>query len=96
MNMNNLQLKVILGGAAIALAAILYPPWKYTFQNTGISQVTKPAGYEFLFTPPSPERTNYRYGVEIDYGRLGIELLGVSLLTVSVIGIARLKKREHA
>ena len=66
-------------GAFIALACLV-PPWEYTFQAQGISQVRKPAGYSLLFIPPAPERDNARFGVAIDFGRLGAELLVISVI----------------
>lgn len=78
--MNKIQLKIAwLSGALIALACLILP-WQYTFQAEGISQVRKPAGYSTLFAPPEPEKSNYRFGVEIDFGRLASEILIISVI----------------
>lgn len=87
--MNKKQLYIVwLAGAALTLACV-FPPWIYTFQARGISQVQKPAGYDFLLTPPAPERSTPLFGVSVDIPRLGVELLviavigGAGFLTVS-------------
>lgn len=78
--MNHRQLLIAWATGAFIVLACLVPPWEYTFQAQGISQVRKPAGYSLLFVPPDPERDNVRFGVAIDLGRLGTELLMISVI----------------
>lgn len=69
------------GGIFLALS-LLFPPWAYTYQTTGISQVRKPAGYGFLFVPPSPKAPSHNYyGIVLDWSRLTAQIGLIALLT---------------
>ena len=83
--MNGRQLRIARIAAALFLLACLFPPWTYTFQAPGISQVRKPAGYQFLFASPQPEETDPLYGVTVDMTRLGVEF--AAILVVGGIGV---------
>jgi hypothetical protein len=78
--MNGKQFNIAKVAGVLIVLACLVPPWQYTFQAQGISQVVKPAGYNFLFTPPEPERDNVRFGIQVDFGRLGTEILVIIIL----------------
>lgn len=78
--MNHRQLLIAWATGAFIVLACLATPWEYTFQAQGISQVRKPAGYSLLFVPPNPEHDNFRFGVAIDFGRLGAEILMISVV----------------
>jgi len=71
----------LLVGAALAASAILFPPWNYSYQRQGISQVQKPAGYSFIFTPPRPQEKDSAYGVVVDWSRMALQLRIVVVLT---------------
>ena|SRR5438046_2006147 len=73
--MSHLQKHAIAAGFAFFLVASLFPPWVQTFQDQGISQVRRDAGYHVLFTPPEPSRDHPKFGVAIDSQRLLIEYL---------------------
>ena len=68
------------GGILLTLS-LLFPPWAYTYQTTGISEVRKPAGYGFLFVPPSPEGSHYAKGIVLDWSRLTAQIGLIGLLT---------------
>jgi hypothetical protein len=59
----------------------LVPPWVYTFQSQGISQVTVPAGYAVLFMPPQPRAASLLHGVAVDSRRLVLQTLAIVVLT---------------
>ena len=73
--------QVIIMQVAVLLIAfcLFFPPWHYTFQVPHTVQVTKPAGYHFIFLPPAPEKDNRFYGVELDISRLSIQLLIIGI-----------------
>ena len=50
--MSGIQKIILITGIMIVALSILVPPWVYTFQETGISQVLNPAGYYSIFYPP--------------------------------------------
>lgn len=68
--------------AAIALLACAFPPWVYTAQADASPTTKRPAGYSFIFSPPEPRVDSFRHGVEIDYGRLALELLAIAIAFV--------------
>lgn len=73
--------KLIIAVAIIVAAGVtLYPPWIYTAQETGISQVQKPAGYEFIFTPLDPEFDTYLAGVKLDVKRYLYQIFAITVL----------------
>lgn len=71
----------LLTALVIAIAAALFPPWKYTFAEAGMAVISQPAGHSLLIRPPEPLRQNIHFGVTLDYGRLALEV-------ISVFGIA--------
>ncbi len=86
--MNNQQFRVSLVavsvGAAFLVASLLFPPWSFTFQTEGISQVRKPAGYAFLLNPPPPQEKSLLCGIVLDWSRLGTQLLAIAVTTGTV------------
>ncbi len=74
------NIPLFVGGILVALS-LLFPPWAYTFQDTGISQVRKPASYHFLFAPPAPEDPSYPYyGIVLDWSRLVAQIGVIGLV----------------
>ena len=77
---------VLLFGGVLLLLCLLFPPWSYTYQRAGISQVKKSAGYGFLLSPPEPEHSQRRYalslyhGMTFDWSRL---ILQVAVIVIS-------------
>src|SRR5262245_55129438 len=67
-------------GTFAATVSVLYPPWVYTFQTVGTSQVRRPATYNWIFLPPAPLAQSVAYGVAIDYGRLGLQAAGLGFV----------------
>ena len=88
MTMNNQQsrvsLRVVSVGAAFLVASLLFPPWSFTYQREGISQIRKPAGYAFLLNPPTPQTENILCGIVLDWSRLGAQLLAITVTTGAV------------
>lgn len=78
--MNGYQRFTAVLAIIIITLSSIYPPWEYTFQDQGISQVTKPAGYHLIFLPPEPESSYENYGVRIDFDRYLIQIIGISIL----------------
>ena len=93
----NKNQKIILSLAGIALVInLLFPPWVYTFQTQGISQVRNPAGYALIFAPPSSRQSNYLHGVAIDTGRLAVQsFLVIVAGGVCFFGVATLTTRRR-
>ena len=87
--------RIFLTLACLALLAVtLYPPWTYTFQSQGISQVTNPGPRAFLFLPPAPELGYLYSGVHLDYGRLLVEWLCIGALSALLLIVVRISPRE--
>jgi hypothetical protein len=86
--MNNkrsrVSLIVVSVGATFLVASLSFPPWSYTFQAEGISQVRKPAGYAFLLNAPPPQAASMRFGIVLDWPRLGAQLLAIAVTTGAV------------
>lgn len=59
----------------MSILALLFPPWIYTFQRPGMGKISKPAGFGFILSPPTPERLGPFYGISIDTTRLMIEFV---------------------
>lgn len=73
--------KILVAGALLFLLSGLFPPWVYTYDRNGDAggHTQKPAGYKFIFSPPSPEThpqysgLNIFFGVRVDFSRLLIQ-----------------------
>ena len=98
--MNNQQFRVSLVvvsvGAAFLVASLLFPPWSFTFQIEGISQVRKPAGYALLLNPPPPEDKDIRFGIVLDWSRLGTQLLAITVTTGTVWYVCQVIDKRRA
>lgn len=77
--MNGYQKFLAIITIILATASTIYLPWEYTFQDQGISQVVKPAGYHLIFSPPEPQSFLNNFGVRVDLSRCLIQLLGVGI-----------------
>lgn len=55
---------------SLIIASCLYLPWQRTYRD-GNTKQTMPHGYSWFFNPPP---LNYKGGIEIDYGRLSIQI----------------------
>jgi hypothetical protein len=76
---------VVSFGAALFVASLSFPPWSFTYQSQGISQVRKPAGYAFLLSPPPPQEEKSRlHGIVLDWSQLGAQLLAITVTTGAV------------
>lgn len=87
--LNKKQKFILLLGIFFVLIACLYPPWEYTFAKPGMTIITQPAGYNYIFSPPSPQN-KYFYqfrGVRLDMKRLSIQLLMILAITGGLIAI---------
>lgn len=95
MHMNRSQI-ITLSLAGIALIInFLFPPWVYTFQAQGISQVRNPAGYALIFTPPSARHSNILNGVAVDTARLVAQSFLVVVAGGVSFGVATLTTRRR-
>lgn len=76
--MNLRQKLVLLVGGLCALVVGLYPPWVHTFgsQRSGTR-------YSPLWRPLGPH--DRLYGLQIDWNRLGLELLLLALVTGGLV-----------
>jgi hypothetical protein len=76
------RLIVILAGFSL-LAALLFPPWLYTFNQNGNQggYGASPAGYSPLFWAPSPQQRYSFSGVRIDTTRLLLECASLTVAT---------------
>lgn len=83
-----------LAGLALIIN-LLFPPWVYTFQAQGISQVRNPAGYALIFVPPSSRNSNYLHGVAIDTSRLAVQSFLLIIAGGICFGVATLTTRRR-
>jgi len=82
--------KFILAIGAVAILAIaLCPPWVHTFHNGEGGQRDRPAGYQFVFTPPGLERDSVYTGVRVNWVLAVIQIGAVSLATIAGVFITR-------
>lgn len=88
--MNKSQKLVLTIGAVIAILMGLFPPWSYTsyFQFVGQSN---PAGYSFIFRPPSPQTDKPFAGVELDSNRLIVQWIIVAIAISVVLALLHRK-----
>src|SRR4030042_6273813 len=84
-HMNTIQRVVLATGMLIVALSILFPPWVYTFQIQGIKQVTIPAGYYSIFSPPPPRQAGYLHGVRVDHSRLIIQTIAIISGTIAAL-----------
>jgi len=80
MTLNQRQWLVLKVGILLVVGNILFPPWTYTLNAEGVHS-EKPAGYQFIFEPPAPERDNLRFGVRIDINRLLLQTFAIFMVT---------------
>jgi len=111
MLMNKKQKTTIIIGLGIILLMGLIPPWKCTFsiasggsQEIPYPRVERPAGYGFIFYPPSPVRVtrsgNFSgfmmassyWSVRLDITRLFIQWVVVA---IAVAGICLFLKEDE-
>lgn len=78
--MNNAQKNILITGLFLLLGAVSYAPWISTIQPRGLSQIINPAGYHFIFFPPSAVDLPDAQGVIIDFKLYLIQILFVVIL----------------
>lgn len=93
--MNKSQIVTLLLAGSALIINLLFPPWTYTFQMQGVSQVREPAGYALIFAPPSPRQSSYLHGVGIDASRLTVQSSLVIVAGGVVFGVATLTTRRR-
>lgn len=89
--MSKIQKVALLGLLLFVALSTIILPWQYTIQPRGVSQVVKPAGYHFIFSPPKPEEDSTVYGVKLDYNLYLIQMFG-GLTVFGVIFILSSKR----
>ena len=90
MSLNQRQWFVLKVGVLLVVGNILFPPWTHTVNAKGIHS-EKPAGYQFIFEPPWPERAGVQYGVRIDINTLLLQIFAVFL--ISAFGLIETRSR---
>ena len=91
-NMNRKQKVVFWLGIIVFALMGIFPPWRYTFaaldRGGGMS---KPAGYGFIFDPPTPLQDFPPFGIVLDGSRLMVQWLMVAAFTTALIVTLRKK-----
>jgi hypothetical protein len=103
MRMNKKQRTIIIGLAIILLMGLI-PPWKCAFSLAKYPRLERPAGYGFIFYPPSPvkvagsgeffspmNRPSY-WSVRLDVTRLFIQW---AVIAIAVAGICLVLKEDE-
>jgi hypothetical protein len=104
MRINKKQSTIIIIGLGIILLMGLIPPWKCAFSVAKLSHLERPAGYGFIFYPPSPVNfaksgefgtttmSNPSYwSVRLDFSRLFIQW---AVIVIAVAGICLVLKEN--
>jgi len=95
---DNLSRIVLIVGALVIVAMLLFPPWRYIVVIR--ERMTEaPAGYAFVTRPPDPEGMPEAYtgravSVKMDTDRLMIQIAGAALVA-GLIALA-CRKRNAA
>lgn len=93
--MNKPQTISLSVAAAVLVVNLLFPPWVYTYQRTGISQLRKPAGYALIFSPPPPlQIAGGSHGVAMDTSRLFVQSLIVLICSGVAFGVVTATTRQ--
>ena len=90
---NRQRVALVISSSLLALC-FLVPPWVFTFQSQGISQVQKPAGYSWVFEAPLPEGDSPLFGITLDKTRLFVEVLGVVALGATGFLLVGYRRQE--
>lgn len=96
--MNTRQRIVIAVGAALVAFTGLVVPWTFTqhFKMMGVDvDSEKPAGYDFIYSPPLPLKPNEGGGIKVDIPRLLIEWFVIAVATVTTFHIFRIHNHNE-
>lgn len=89
------KVTMLLGITIIVLMG-LYPPWIYYTPSHPLgAPIETPAGYAFIFNPPSPERAGRMHGVSLDIKRLLVQWSFVGIVTAGLAYILRRREQDH-
>lgn len=105
MRMNKKQRIIIIIGLGIILLMGLIPPWKCAISVPKFTRVERPAGYGFIFYPPSPvevaksgefessfmSKPSY-WSVRLDVTRLFIQW---AVVAIAMAGICLVLKEDE-
>lgn len=95
--MNKGRKLIIAFAVAGFIGTSVYVPWEHTFQEQGISQITRPAGYHLIFSPPEPRSKRPQFGVSLDISRLLIQYFVIVVSFSGAFIITNFKnKQQHA
>lgn len=91
--MNAWQKGIILAGTCAVFLVCMCPPWRHVLHGHNSMQVVRtPAGYGLVCAPlPSLYDSPYS-AVELDLGRLGLQLLAVGAVVATAL---LLTKQRH-
>ena len=92
---------ILLCGAIAFVWCGLFPPWLYTYYQTGTRDFAgmrsqTDAGYFFILAPPRPLDRHQAYGVKLDTGRLLIEWACILAISGAAWVIFRTQKTAAA
>jgi hypothetical protein len=90
--MNKRQLLAIRCGVGLIVLMGMIPPWVHTFDARSIHS-RKPAGYQFIFTPPKPEGASPAYGVRLDVSRLAIQWVVTATAAAAFVLVSRQREK---
>jgi len=109
MRMNKKQRTIIIIGLGIILLMGVIPPWKCAFSLAHLSRLERPAGYGFIFYPPSPVtvakskeflsdgdmRNPSFWSVRLDTTRLFIQWVVVAIAVAGLCLVLKEDERER-
>ena len=75
--MSKLRRTVLTVVVALALAALLFPPWEHTHQK---GPTREDAGHSLILFPPAGGKWGKDQNATIDWPRLSVELLAVACI----------------
>lgn len=93
--MNKSQKTILVLVATLLCCNFLFPPWIHTYQQAGISQVHRPAGYASIFAPPEPRNEYRRDGVVMDTSRLVVQSLVVLIAGGAAFAVGSTTRRRR-
>ena len=88
--LNTLQRRIIITALVVLILMLLFPPWTDSFDagnQYNHFTYSKPIGYAFIATPPSPSRN--LGSIRVDLSRLAIQIVVIILITLLAMMLAK-------
>ena len=92
--MNTFERFIIVATFFVIGVMCLFPPWEYTYQRPGISQVKRPAPYTYIVKPPPPKERHPYHGVVIDAKGLLIQCTSVLAFGAGMFLISAFTRKQ--